>query len=52
MKGWLFPIPHVPLAHVFDALGYSADHQAEIQAYIARNQVPEDLTHPAAGTDA
>lgn len=43
---------HLALAQVFDALSYYADHQAEIQAYIDRNQVPDDLTHPAAGASA
>jgi len=41
--------PHLTLAQVFDALSYYADHQAEIQGYMNRNQVPEDLTHPATG---
>ncbi len=45
-------LPHLTLAQVFDALSYYADHQAEIQAYINRNQVPDDLTHPAARPDA
>jgi uncharacterized protein (DUF433 family) len=45
-------LPHLTLAQVFDALSYYADHQAEIQAYIARNEVPDDLTHPAARPDA
>lgn len=44
--------PHLTLAQVFDALSYYVDHQAEIQAHLDRNQVPEDLTHPAACTDA
>ena len=44
--------PHLTLAQVFDALSYYADHQADIQAYIDRNQVPEDLTHPASRPDA
>ena len=44
--------PHLTLAQVFDALSYYADHQAEIQAHIDRNQVPDDLMHPAACTDA
>jgi uncharacterized protein (DUF433 family) len=39
--------PHLTLAQVFDALSYYADHQAEIQGYIDRNQVGEDLTHPS-----
>ena len=44
--------PHITLAQVFDALSYYADHQAEIQAHIDRNQVSDDLIHPAAGADA
>jgi len=43
-------VPHLALAQVFDALSYYADHKAEVQAYIDRNQVPDDLTHPAART--
>lgn len=45
-------LPHLTLAQVFDALSYYADHQAEIHAYIDRNQVPEDLTHPKSRPDA
>jgi uncharacterized protein (DUF433 family) len=45
-------LPHLTLAQVFDALSYYAEHQAEIQAYTNQNQVPEDLTHPSARTDA
>lgn len=45
-------LPHLTLAQVFDALSYYADHQVEIQAYIDQNQVPDDLTHPAARKDA
>lgn len=44
-------LPHLTLAQVFDALSYYADHQTEIQVFIDRNQVSDDLTHPAAGTD-
>jgi uncharacterized protein (DUF433 family) len=33
-------VSHLTLAQVFDALSYYADHQAEIQACINRNQVP------------
>jgi len=45
-------LPHLTLAQVFDALSYYSDHQAEIQTYIERNQIPEALTHPIARTDA
>lgn len=44
-------LPHLTLAQVFDALSYYADHQTEVQAFLSRNQVSDDLTHPAAGTD-
>jgi uncharacterized protein (DUF433 family) len=45
-------LAHLTLAQVFDALSYYADHQAEIQAYLDRNQIPEALMHPAAGPNA
>jgi uncharacterized protein (DUF433 family) len=33
-------LPHLRLAHIFDALGYYDDHQEEIEKYIALNRVP------------
>jgi uncharacterized protein (DUF433 family) len=45
-------LPHLTLARVFDALSYYADHQSEIQRYIERNQIPDELTHPATRPDA
>jgi uncharacterized protein (DUF433 family) len=39
-------LPHLSLAQVFDALSYYSDHQAEINAYIERNRIPEDLIDP------
>jgi uncharacterized protein (DUF433 family) len=39
-------LPHLSLAQVFDALSYYSDHQAEINAYIARNRIPNDLIDP------
>ncbi len=45
-------LPYLTLAQVFDALSYYADHKDEIQAYIDRNQVPDDLTHPITRTGA
>jgi uncharacterized protein (DUF433 family) len=39
-------LPHLTLAQVFDALSYYSDHQEEINAYIERNRVPDDLIHP------
>jgi len=39
-------LPHLTLAQVFDALSYYSDHQAEINAHIERNRIPEELIHP------
>jgi uncharacterized protein (DUF433 family) len=36
-------LPQLTLAAVFDALSYYSDHQDEIQEYIERNRVPEEL---------
>jgi uncharacterized protein (DUF433 family) len=41
-------LPHLTLAQVYDALSYFSDHQDEINGYIERNDVPEDLIDPAA----
>ena len=35
-------LPHLSLAQVFAALSYYSDHQAEIQAHIERNRIPEE----------
>jgi len=40
-------LPHLSLGQVFAALSYYADHQAEINEYIAANHVPDHLIHPA-----
>ncbi|MBE9238128.1 DUF433 domain-containing protein [Anabaena aphanizomenioides LEGE 00250] len=40
-------LPYLTLAQVFDALSFYLDHQAEINDYIERNQVPNELVHPA-----
>jgi len=40
-------LPHLTLAQVFDALSFYLDNQPEINDYIERNRVPEDLVHPA-----
>ena len=40
-------LPHLTLAQVFDALSFYLDHQAEINKYIERNQVPDQLVHPS-----
>ncbi|MEO1300134.1 MAG: DUF433 domain-containing protein [Cyanobacteria bacterium J06636_16] len=40
-------LPHLTLAQVFDALSFYLDHQTEINEYIERNRVPDELVHPA-----
>lgn len=40
-------LPHLTLAQAFDALSFYLDHQAEIDEYIERNQVPDRLVHPS-----
>jgi uncharacterized protein (DUF433 family) len=39
-------LSHLTLAQVFDALSYYSDHQSEINAYIERNRIPDDLLDP------
>lgn len=39
-------LPHLTLAQVFDALSYYSDHQNEINTYIERNRVPDELIDP------
>ena len=41
-------LPHLSLAQIFDALSYYSDHQNEINAYIERNRVPNNLIDPLA----
>ena len=43
----LHHLPHLTLAQVFDALSFYLDHQTEINEYIERNQVPDNLVYPA-----
>lgn len=33
-------LPHLRLAHIFDALGYYDDHREEIEKHIEANRVP------------
>lgn len=40
-------LPHLSLAQVFDALSFYLDNQTEINEYIERNHVSDDLIHPA-----
>lgn len=39
-------LPHLTLAQVFEAMSYYYDNQAEIDDYIERNRIPEELIHP------
>lgn len=39
-------LTHLTLAQVFDALSFYLDHQTEINEYIERNRVPDELIHP------
>lgn len=36
-------LPHLTLAQVFDALSYYSDNQEEINLYIEKNRIPENL---------
>jgi uncharacterized protein (DUF433 family) len=39
-------MPHITLAQVFGALTYYSDHQDEINQYIERNRIPDELIDP------
>ncbi|MDQ3256475.1 MAG: DUF433 domain-containing protein [Acidobacteriota bacterium] len=39
-------LPHLTLAEVFDALSYYSDHQEEINRYLERNHIPDELIDP------
>lgn len=39
-------LPHLTLAQVFDALSYYSEHQEEINEYIQRNRIPDELIDP------
>lgn len=36
-------LPHLTLAQVFDALSFYSDNQEEINVYIEKNRIPENL---------
>lgn len=38
-------LPHLSMAHVFDALSYFSDHSAEVMSYIEKNRIEERETH-------
>jgi len=40
-------LPHLKLAQIFDALSFYLDNQEEINTYIDRHRISEDLIHPA-----
>lgn len=40
-------LPHLNLAQVFDALSFYMDNQSEINGYIEKNRIPDNLVHPA-----
>lgn len=40
-------LSHLTLAQVFDALSFYMDNQDEINEYIERNHVPNELVHPS-----
>ncbi len=40
-------LPHLTLAQIFDALSFYLDNQAEINEYIEKNRVPDELVHPS-----
>jgi len=39
-------LPHLTMGQIFDALSYYCDNNAEIDDYIERNRIPEELSHP------
>jgi hypothetical protein len=39
-------LPHLTLAQVFAALSFYSDYQDEINEYIRRNRVPDELIDP------
>ncbi|MDQ3063259.1 MAG: DUF433 domain-containing protein [Acidobacteriota bacterium] len=39
-------LPHLTLAQVFEAMSYYYDNKEEIDNYIERNRIPEELIHP------
>jgi uncharacterized protein (DUF433 family) len=36
-------LPHITLAQAFDALSYYQDNMSEINAYIERNRIPDEM---------
>ncbi len=40
-------LPHLTLAQVFEAMSYYYDNKAEIDSFIERNRIPNELIHPS-----
>lgn len=40
-------LPHLTLAQVFDALSYYSDHQENIDSFIGKNKIPQNIVHPS-----
>ena len=39
-------LPHLTLAQIFEAMSYYYDNKEEIDDYIERNRIPDELIHP------
>jgi uncharacterized protein (DUF433 family) len=39
-------LPHLTLAQIFEAMSYYYDNKAEIDDYIERNRIPDELIYP------
>ncbi len=39
-------LPHLTLTQVFEAMSYYYDNKEEINDYIERNRIPDELIHP------
>jgi uncharacterized protein (DUF433 family) len=39
-------LPHLTLAQIFEAMSYYYDNQAEVDDFIERNRIPDELIHP------
>lgn len=39
-------MPHLTLGQIFGALTYYSDHQDEINQYIEKNRIPDELIDP------
>lgn len=39
-------LPHLTISQVFEAMSYYYDNQAEVDDFIERNRIPDELIHP------